>query len=98
VLLFRAGWAYLTGVGHIAAGLAVFFSVLPRLAAFSEAAMIGVFALLVWAPKIVAAPHERLPWTAFFILWAIASAAWVVAQTVAARPANEELATKTVAV
>jgi len=40
----------------------------------------GDFALvlLVWA--IVAAPKTRLPWTAFFISWAIGSAAWVVAQ------------------
>jgi len=40
----------------------------------------GDFALvlLVWA--IVAAPKTRLPWTAFFISWAIGSAAWVAAQ------------------
>ena len=83
-LPYHKGWAYLTGAGHIAAGLGVLFSVLPRLAAFAEAAMIGVFTLLVWVPAIVAAPKTRLPWTAFFISWAIATAAWMVAQTVAA--------------
>jgi uncharacterized membrane protein len=91
-LPYHKGWAYLTGAGHIAAGLGVLFSIFPRGAAFAEAAMIGVFTILVWAPKIVAAPHERLPWTAFFISWAIAAAAWVVAQSLrsTAPPANQQ--------
>jgi uncharacterized membrane protein len=81
-LPYRMGWAYLTGAGHIAAGLGVLFSVFPRVAATAEAAMIGVFTILVWGPAIVAAPHTRLPWTAFFISWAIAAAAWIVAQNI----------------
>lgn len=91
-LPYRAGWAYLTGAGHIAAGLGVLLSVFPRVAAFAEAAMIGVFTLLVWGPKIIAEPKARLNWTAFFISWAIAAAAWVVAQSLrsAPQPANQE--------
>jgi hypothetical protein len=50
----------------------------------AEAGMISVFTLLVWGPKILAAPKARLPWTAFFISWAIGSAAWVVAQNISA--------------
>jgi uncharacterized membrane protein len=92
-LPYREDWAYLTGAGHIAAGLGVLFSIFPRLAAMAEAAMIGVFTILVWAPAIVAAPKTRLPWTAFFISWAIASAAWVVARSIAAKQrAPEKLA------
>lgn len=78
-LPFRTGWAYLTGTGHVAAGLGVLFSIYPRLAATLEAAMLGVFTLLVWGPAILAAPTARLPWTAFLISWAIAAAALVVA-------------------
>jgi uncharacterized membrane protein len=84
-LPYHKGWAYLTGAGHIAAGLGVLFSVFPRLAAMAEAAMIGVFTLLVWGPKIIAEPRSRLNWTAFFISWAIAAAAWVVAQSIAVK-------------
>jgi uncharacterized membrane protein len=87
-LPYREGWAYLTGAGHIAAGLGVLFSVLPRVAAFAEAAMIGVFTLLVWGPKILATPKSRLAWTAFFISWVIAAAALVVAQNVGAKSAR----------
>ena len=91
-LPYHKGWAYLTGAGHIAAGLGVLFSIFPRIAAFAEAAMIGVFTLLVWAPRIVAEPKARLPWTAFFISWAIAAAAWMVAQSVAAKRAEKATA------
>jgi uncharacterized membrane protein len=82
-LPYRVGWAYLTGAGQIACGLGVLFSIFPRVAAWAEAGMLSLFTLLVWGPAILAAPKTRLPWTAFFISWAIASAAWVVAQTVA---------------
>ena len=82
-LPYREGWARLTGVGQIACGLGVLFSILPRVAASAEAAMISLFTLLVWAPAILAAPTTRLPWTAFFISWVIAAAAWVVAQNIA---------------
>ena len=92
-LPYRMGWAYLTGAGQMACGLGVLASVLPRVdasvlprvAAFCEAGMISVFALLVWLPRVVAAPKERLPWTAFWITWAIGAAAWVVAANVGVR-------------
>jgi uncharacterized membrane protein YphA (DoxX/SURF4 family) len=80
-------WAYLTGVGQIACGLGVLFGVLPRVAALCEAGMISIFGLLVWLPKVVAAPKERLPWTAFWITWVIAAAAWMMAGNVKARRA-----------
>jgi uncharacterized membrane protein len=86
-LHYRVGLAYLTGAGQIACGLGVVFSVLPRVAAIAEAVMISLFALLVWAPAVVAAPKTRLPWTAFFISWAIAAGAWVVAQNIGSKRA-----------
>src|SRR5260370_38993380 len=91
-LPYRVGWAYLTGAGQMACGLGVLFSIFPRVAARAEAAMISLFALLVWGPAIWAAPRIRLPWTDFFISWAIASAAWVVAQNIAPKqPATPRL-------
>jgi uncharacterized membrane protein len=86
-LPYRVGWAYLTGAGQMACGLGVLFSVLPLVAAWAEAGMLSLFTLLVWGPAIVVAPKTRLPWTAFFISWAIGSAAWVVAQNIAPKQA-----------
>jgi uncharacterized membrane protein len=78
----RIGWAYLTGAGHLAAGIGVLFSIYPRLAAAMEAGMLSVFTLVVWIPAVVAAPTTRLPWTAFVISWAITAGAWVVAASI----------------
>jgi uncharacterized membrane protein len=79
---FRVFWAYLTGAGHIAAGLGVLFSVIPRLAAAAEAGMLTIITLLVWVPAVFAAPRTRMPWTAFWISSAITAAVWVVAQEI----------------
>lgn len=76
----RMFFAYLTGAGHVASGLGVLFSVVPEVALIAEAAMLSIIALLVWVPRVVAHPTARLPWTAFWISWAIASAVWVIAQ------------------
>jgi uncharacterized membrane protein len=80
----RGGWAALTGVGQMAAGLGVLFSVLPLAAAVAEGAMLTIFTLLVWVPAIVATPTDRVAWTAALISWAIAGAAWVVAGSLTA--------------
>jgi uncharacterized membrane protein len=84
-LPYRTGWAYLTGVGQMACGLGVLFSVFPRVAATAEAVMIGLFTLLIWLPAVVSGPKVRLSWTAFFISWTIGAGAWVVAQNMPAK-------------
>lgn len=76
---FRVAFTYVTGLGHIAAGLGLLFMVLPRLAATLEAIMLAIFAVVVWAPRIAAAPTGRLQATAFLITTAISGAAWIVA-------------------
>jgi hypothetical protein len=48
----------------------------------ADEAAIGLFTILVSGPAILAATKTRLPWIAFFIAWAIGSAAGVVVQNV----------------
>ena len=79
----RVIWSYVTGVGQMACGMGVLL--LPtttgrRAAATVEAVMISLFTVLCWGPAIVMTPKMRLGWTAFWISWAIGSAAWVVAE------------------
>jgi uncharacterized membrane protein len=80
-LPFRLAWAYLTGAGNIAAGIALLFGIQSRLAATLEAAMLGIITVLVWAPGIGAGPTDRLHVTGFLISSAIACGAWVVADS-----------------
>ena len=78
-LPFRTGWAYFTGACHLAAGLGVLFGVLPRLAAQLESLMLALFTIIVWIPRVVAAPRTPLNWAEIWISWALTAAAAVVA-------------------
>lgn len=75
-------WAYLTGAGHMAGGLALITGVAPRLAATLLAAMYATFALVLHLPRVIAAPAERIEWTMLFIALSIAGAAWIVRSAV----------------
>jgi uncharacterized membrane protein YphA (DoxX/SURF4 family) len=78
-------WAYLTGAGHMAGGLALIAGVVPRLAATLLAAMYATFALVLHLPRVIAAPTERIEWTMLFIALSLTGAAWIVRS--AAKPA-----------
>jgi uncharacterized membrane protein len=84
----RVGLTYLTGAAHMAAGVGLLLAVVPRLAATLEAIMISVFTLLVWVPRVVAAPTIRFEWTAMLVSTALAAAAWVVASSLRGTPAS----------
>ena len=75
------GWAYLTGAGHMAAGLAILLGVLPRLGATLEALMVSTFVLTVHVPGLLGAPGDRDQWTELFVACAIAGAAFLVADS-----------------
>lgn len=81
-----AAFAYFTGAAHIAAGFAVLFPLLPRLAATLEAAMMGFFALLVWAPRVAVHPTSRFEWTALLISIALSAGAEAVAESYSNQP------------
>ncbi len=73
--------AYLTGAAHLAAGLGVLAGVAPRLAATMEAGMLTLFTLLVWVPRVVAAPTSGFDWSELLASWTIAAAILVVAES-----------------
>ncbi len=79
VLPFRPAWVILTGVAHIAAGIALLAGFWPRVAAILEASMITAFALLVWTIPLVAAPHDRSLWIQVVVTLAVANGVWAVA-------------------
>ncbi len=78
---FPLGWTYLTGAGSLAAAAGMLFAVLPRLAVSLETAMLWIFTLLVWVPRVASRPHDQGNWSELLISAAIASGAWLVAET-----------------
>jgi uncharacterized membrane protein YphA (DoxX/SURF4 family) len=81
----RMAFAYLTGLGHVAAGLAIIVGILPRLAATLEAIMMSLFGLLVWVPSFFAQPRPKWAgspehqWSELVVTLVLAASAWIVA-------------------
>ena len=92
-LPFPTAWADVAGAAQIAAGLGVLFSIYPRWAARAEAAMLGVFALLVWVPAVITKPSLDSNWGEFLFTVALAGACWVVAESLPAKGAERESGT-----
>ena len=76
-------WGYATGVGFIAAGIAILTGIQARLAAILLTAMLASFALLVHAPMLLSDPSSHMNWTELAENLAILGAAWVVADSLA---------------
>ncbi len=75
-----------TGAAHIAAGLAIAFGVLPRLAATLEAVMESIFTLVCWVSAVIIAPATRENWVNLFISTALSAAVWALAESYRDRP------------
>jgi len=84
----RLGFAYLTGLGHIAAGVGIAVGILPRLSAILEATMMSLFGMLVWVPSFFAQPRPdwatqpQSQWSELDLTVLLATAAWIVAASV----------------
>lgn len=76
-------WAWATGLGHVAAGLAIIGDVKARLAASCLGAMCASFVLLVHVPRVLAAPDDGAEWKLLFVAMALTGAAWSVAAAIA---------------
>jgi uncharacterized membrane protein YphA (DoxX/SURF4 family) len=76
-------WGYATGVGFVAAGVAILIGVQARLAAILVTAMLASFALLVHEPMLLAGHSIHMNWTESAVNLAVTGAAWVVADSLA---------------
>ena len=71
-------WAYATGVGYIAAGLALVSGVQARLAATLTAAMMASFVLLLHLPRVIGSPTSQFEWTMLAVASSLTGAALLV--------------------
>ncbi|THD08533.1 hypothetical protein B1806_12980 [Metallibacterium scheffleri] len=79
----QAFWAYATGFGQIAAGIAILTGKQARLAVILLTAMYVSFALLVWAPWLLADPTSHWIGSENALNLALIGVAWVVAESLA---------------
>jgi uncharacterized membrane protein YphA (DoxX/SURF4 family) len=71
-------WAWATGAGHLAAGLALVSGVKARLAATLLAGMMASFVVLLHLPRVVGAPDQHVEWIMLGVSSMLAGAAWLV--------------------
>jgi uncharacterized membrane protein YphA (DoxX/SURF4 family) len=77
-------WAYATGAGHVAAGIAIISGIYARPAAMLLTAMFIVFAILVHAPRVIHDPHIHFNWAENAVNFALVGSAWVIAASIPA--------------
>jgi uncharacterized membrane protein len=80
-------WGYVTGVCHIAAGLAILTGVQARLAAVLLTVMFAGFTPLVHLPMLFADPSNHWIWSENATNLVLTGAAWIVAGSLSARGA-----------
>jgi hypothetical protein len=83
----QAFWGYVTGVGFVAAGVAILTGVQARLAAILVTTMLASFGLLVNERILLADRSIHMNWTESAVNLAVTGAAWVVADSLA-RPSG----------
>jgi len=72
-------WAVATTVAFALAAVALLTNRLALLATRLLTAMIVIFGLLVWVPMVLSNPHSHTNWSEFALTFAIAGAAWILA-------------------
>ena len=74
-------WIAATGAFFLMAAAAIFTGIAAKLATRLLTIMILCFEILVWVPKLQAAPHDHFNWAGNAICIALAAAAWVVSDS-----------------
>jgi len=85
-------WCYATTIGFFLAAAAIFSGLVAPLASRLLTAEIVGFEILVWIPKLVAAPHDHFIWAGNGICIAIAGAVWAVSDSICRRAAERATA------
>jgi uncharacterized membrane protein len=88
----HVGFAYATGVAHIAAGLSILTRVLARIAALCAAAMFGSWVVILHIPRALAHLHDPNEWTSMLIALAMCGGALLIAATLSNIPGGAALA------
>ena len=77
----HVAWVILTGSAYLAAGAAVLTGAGARLAAALAAVQMGLFTLLVWAPRVAKGSASAFQRDETLISLALTAAAWVLADS-----------------
>jgi len=89
---WRVPWAWITGAGHIAAGLSIITGIQARLGATMLALMMSCFVVFVHIPRIIASVDNVAEWRLGSTALLLTGAAWITASALASRQGPGESA------
>jgi hypothetical protein len=72
-------WAILTTIAFALAALAILINRQAKLATRLMTFMLGLFAVLVWIPRVIAHPQAHFNWSEYVLTLLVTGAAWMVA-------------------
>jgi hypothetical protein len=72
-------WAFFTTVAFALAAISILANLKARLATRMMALMVGLFALLVWVPLLLAHPKSHFDWSECALTLLVAGAVWTLA-------------------
>jgi uncharacterized membrane protein YphA (DoxX/SURF4 family) len=75
---YKTFWAWATGAGHLAAGLALVSGIKARLGVTCEAGMMASFVLLLHVPRVYSAPEAHVEWLMLGVSTMLTGAALLV--------------------
>lgn len=78
-------WTYGIGIAFFAAGLSLLSGVRVRLTAILLGTMWGLWVLILHAPRVALALHNRDEWTSLLIALAMSGGSWIIAGGIAPR-------------
>jgi uncharacterized membrane protein YphA (DoxX/SURF4 family) len=84
-------WAMATGCAFMLAGVAILTGLFAQVAARLLAAMLAVFGVLIWLPRLFADSHFHNAWGGNAVNLGIAAAAWIVADSIARGTADVQI-------
>jgi len=84
-------WTAATGAFFLLAAFSILTGFLAGLASRLNAIMIVGFELLIWVPKLTAAPHDHFTWSGNAICIALAGGAWAVADLINRRGTQDSM-------
>jgi len=71
-------WAWATGAGHFAAGVALVSGIQSRLAATLLAGMMASFVVLLHIPRVIANPEQHVEWIMLAVSSSLTGSVWLV--------------------
>jgi len=83
-------WAVATTVAFALAAVALLANTMALLATRLLTLMLAIFGLLVWVPLLVSNPHSHTNWSETVLTFAIAGAAWILADLLAEHRLGED--------